>query len=59
MSFIYELAALAELSLVVVENCGYFRARLALGGGQIQQIGILFASAYVISRLMELIGISA
>jgi hypothetical protein len=52
--FVFELAALAELSLVIVENCGWFRARLPLGGGQIQQIGILFAAAYVISRLMEL-----
>jgi len=51
---VYELAALTELSLVVVENCGWFRTRLPLGGGQIQQIGILFATAYVISRLMEL-----
>ena len=43
---VYELAALAELSLVIVENCGWFRARLPLGGGQIQQIGILFASTF-------------
>ena len=51
---VYELAALTELSFVILENCGFFRTRLPLGGGQIQQIGILFATAYVISRLMEL-----
>ena len=53
--WVFELAALTELSLVIVENCGYFRARLPLGGGQIQQIGILFATAYVVSRVMELV----
>lgn len=53
---VYELAALADLSLVIVENCGYVHlSGLPLGGGQIQQIGILFATAYVISRLMELL----
>lgn len=52
---VYELAALAELSLVIVENCGYFHLNgLPLGGGQIQQIGLIFATAYVIARLIEL-----
>lgn len=52
---VYEFAALTELSLVIVEDCGWFRTRLPLGGGQIQQIGILFAAAYVIARLIELL----
>ena len=51
---VYELAALAELALVIVENCGWFRTRLPLGGGRIQQIGVLFAAAYIIARLIEL-----
>jgi hypothetical protein len=52
---IYELAALAELSLVILENCGLLRTYLPLGGGQIQQIGILFATAYVIAKLAVLL----
>ena len=53
---IYELAALIELSLVLSESSGYFHlSLLPLGGGQVQQIGIVFGIAHVIARTMELI----
>lgn len=55
MLIIYELAALAEMSLIVVEHSGYLHLRgLPLGGGQIQQIGLLFATAHVVAKLTEL-----
>ncbi len=52
---IYKLAALVELSLVVLENSGYIHlSGLPLGGGQIQQLGLVFATAYVIAESIEL-----
>jgi hypothetical protein len=52
---VYELAALVELSLVVLENVGYVHiSALPLGGGQIQQIGLVFSAAYIIARVIEL-----
>ena len=52
---VYKLAALVELSLVILENSGYIHLRaLQLGGGQIQQLGIVFASAYVVAELIDL-----
>jgi hypothetical protein len=52
---IYKVAALLELSLVILENSGYVHLRvLPLGGGQIQQIGLVFATAYVIAEFIEL-----
>ena len=53
---VFKLAALVELSLVILESCGCFRTRLPLGGGHIQQLGIVFASAYVIAELVDLVG---
>jgi hypothetical protein len=53
--FVYKLAALVELSLVILENSGYVHLRgLPLGGGQIQQLGLVFATAYVITECMDL-----
>jgi hypothetical protein len=52
----FELAALVELCLVILENSGYVHlGGLPLGGGQIQQIGLISATAYVIARLIELL----
>jgi hypothetical protein len=52
---IYKLAALVELSLVILEDSGYVHlSGLPLGGGQIQQIGIVFATAYVIAEFIEI-----
>jgi hypothetical protein len=52
---IYKLAALLELSLVILESSGFVHLRgLPLGGGQIQQIGLVFATAYVIAELIDL-----
>lgn len=42
---IFKLAELIELSLVILESCGCFRTRLPLGGGPIEQLGIVFATA--------------
>lgn len=54
--FAYKIAGLAEIVLVVMEHSGYFHsAQLPLGGGQIQQIGIVFAAAHVASESMELL----
>jgi hypothetical protein len=53
---IFKLAALVELSLVILENSGYIHLRgLPLGGGQIQQIGLVFATAYVISEFIDVL----
>lgn len=53
---VYKFAALFELILVILENSGYGHlSGLPLGGGQIQQIGLVFATAYVISELIELL----
>ena len=52
---IYKLAALVELSLVLLEDSGYIHlSGLPLGGGQVQQLGLVFASAYVISECIDL-----
>jgi hypothetical protein len=52
---VHELGALVELSLVILESSGYLHtSALPLGGGQIQQIGLVFATAYVISRAIDL-----
>ena len=52
---IYKLAALVELSLVILEDSGYIsQSGLPLGGGQIQQLGLVFASAYVIAEFIDL-----
>jgi hypothetical protein len=52
---IYKIAALVDLSLVVWENIGYFHASwLPLGGGQMQQIGLVFVTAYIVTELVEL-----
>jgi len=54
--FAYKLAGLAEIVLVVLEHSGYFHsAHLPLGGGQVQQIGIVFASAHVASESTDLL----
>lgn len=51
----FEIAALIELALVVLESLGVVRSGLLpLGGGNIQQIGILFAAAFIIERSIAL-----
>jgi hypothetical protein len=54
---IFKLAALVELSLVILENIGYvpLKTRLPLGGGHIQQLGLVFATAYVVAELIGLL----
>jgi hypothetical protein len=52
---VFKLAALLELSLVILESSGYVHLRgLPLGGGQIQQIGVVFATAHVITELIDI-----
>ena len=52
----YELAALLEIALVVVESLGILKpGALPLGGGHIQQIGIIFGTAFVVDRLIALL----
>ena len=52
---VFELAALAELARFILENSGYARLHgLPLGGGQIQQVGLIFAAAFVVAKSMEL-----
>jgi hypothetical protein len=54
---VFKLASLLELSLVILENSGYAHLRgLPLGGGQIQQIGLVFATAHVIAELIDIFG---
>jgi hypothetical protein len=54
--FAYKIAGLVEIVLVVMEHSGYFHsAQLPLGGGQIQQIGIVFGAAHVASESMDLL----
>jgi hypothetical protein len=54
--FAYKIAGLAEIVLVLVEHSGYFHAfQLPLGGGQVQQIGIVFAAAHVVSESSDLL----
>jgi hypothetical protein len=51
---VFKVAALLELSLVILENSGYVHLRgLPLGGGEIQQVGIVFATAYVVAEFIE------
>jgi hypothetical protein len=52
---VFKLAALVEMSLFIAESCGFFPARLPLGGDHMKQLGIVFASAYVIAELIELL----
>jgi hypothetical protein len=53
---IYKLAALVELSLVILEDSGYIHlSGLPLGGGAIQQLGLVFASAYVVAEFIDLL----
>ena len=55
--FSFKLAALVELVLVILENSGhaYLKRKLPLGGGHIQQIGLVFATAYVITEITGLL----
>lgn len=53
--FAYKIAGLAEIVLVVMEHSGYFHIQRPLGGGQIQQIGIVFAVAHVASEATDLL----
>ena len=54
--FAYKLAGLAEIVLVVMEHSGYFHsAHLPLGGGQVQQIGIVFAAAHVAAESVDML----
>ena len=51
----FKLAALVELVLVILEFGGFVHLRgLPLGGGQIQQLGLVFASAYVVAEFIDL-----
>ena len=52
---IFKLASLVELILVILEFSGFVHLRgLPLGGGQIQQLGLVFASAYVVAEFIDL-----
>ena len=52
---VFKLAALVELSLVILEFGGFVHLRgLPNGGGPIQQLGLVFASAYVVAELIDL-----
>jgi hypothetical protein len=45
----------AKLILVILEFSGFVHLRgLPLGGGQIQQLGLVFASAYVVAEFIDL-----
>ena len=53
--WVIKVAALVDLSLVILEFGGFVHLPwLPLGGGQIQQLGIVFATAYVIAELVDL-----
>ena len=53
---IYKAAALVELFLVLIENSGYVHTSLLpLGGGQIQQMGVVFATAHLIAEARQLL----
>lgn len=55
---IYKLAGLVDLSLVILESSGLVHLNgLPLGGGQIQQLGIVFASAYPTASTLALEGL--
>lgn len=52
---VFKLAALVELILVILEFGGFVHLPwLPLGGGPIQQLGIVFASAYVVAEVIDL-----
>lgn len=52
---VFKLAALVELSLVILEFGRFVHPPwLPLGGGQVQQLGIVFASAYVVAEFIDL-----
>jgi hypothetical protein len=58
---VFKLAALVELMLVILESSGsvYLRRRLPLGGGHIQQLGLVFTTAYIIAELIGLLNSAA
>jgi hypothetical protein len=52
---VLKLAALIDLILVILEFSGFVHLRgLPLGGGQIQQLGLVFTSAYVVAEFIDL-----
>lgn len=52
----FKLAALVELTFVILESCRFAHLTwLPLGGDQIQQIGIVFATAYVVAEFLDLV----
>lgn len=52
---VFKLAALVELILVILEFGGFVHLPwLPLGGGPIQQLGIVFGSAYVVAEFIDL-----
>ena len=51
---VFKLAALVEMTLFTLESCGFFHTRLPLGGDHMKQLGIVFASAYVVAEFIEL-----
>jgi len=54
--FAYKIAGLAELVLVLVEHSGWIHPfRLPIGGGQLQQIGMIFAAAHVVAESSDLL----
>jgi len=53
---VFKLAGLVELILVLLEFGGFTHLSwLPLGGGQIQQLGIVFATAYVVAECSEIL----
>jgi hypothetical protein len=52
---VFKLAALVEMMLVILEFGGFVHLSwLPLGGGPIQQLGIVFGSAYVVAEFIDL-----
>ena len=52
---VFKLAALVELILVILEFGGFVHLRgLPLGGGPIQQLGLVFTTAYVVAESIEI-----
>jgi len=53
---IFRIAALLELLLIALEALNMLKAGLLpLGGGHIQQVGIVFAIAFAIAELMNIL----
>jgi hypothetical protein len=52
---VFKLAALVEMSLFILKSCGFFPTRLPLGGDHMKQLGIVFASAYVIAEFISVL----